>query len=323
MHFKVYSKYFYSKLDNNSKKVYNRILDGWLNFKEFITISSLNGKVGYKDIFRYIYDDNPELFYVDFAKVSVAFAPFASIVSAKMLYSKTQCERIKHDIEDVVIKVEKLCKTCNDKEKVIHDFLVQNVKYSSDLYVDDAYSIKGALLDGSAVCEGYARAFKLLCDAVEIPCIMVSGMATDSNGTTEKHAWNIVRKNKNNYHVDVTWNCGIHTVSGVPLYYNVPDEYISKDHIWQKNVWPNCIDSSEIDKLIIPVNGKKSVRDALVNMSKIKKSVFAVRFNRKFESTRDVMNMIDVVMATASINIASFSATYYPALDCAIIWFNY
>lgn len=58
-------------------------------------------------------------------------------------------------------------------------------------------------------------------------------------------------------------------------------------------------------------------------MSKIKKPVFAIRFNTKFELTRDVMNMIDGVMAMVSINIASFSATYHPALDCAIIWFNY
>lgn len=323
MHFKVHSKYFYSKLDNSGKKVYEKILDGWLNYKESITISGFNGKVDYKDIFRYVYDDNPELFYIDFNRVSVMFAPFTSIVSMKMLYPKSRCEQIKQDIANVVLQVERLCKPGVDKERVVHDYLVQNVTYSTDLYAADAHNIKGALIDGSAVCEGYARAFKLLCDAVEVPCIMVSGTATDSNGTTEKHAWNIVRKNKNNYHVDVTWNCGINAVSGVPLYYNVPDDYISKDHIWQKNLWPNCLDSSEIDKHIIPVNGKKSLREALVKMSQIKKSVFAVRFNRKFESTRDVMNMIDAVMTTVPIIVASFSATYHPSLDCAIIWFNY
>lgn len=323
MHFKVHSKYFYSKLDNSGKKVYEKILDGWLNYKESITISGFNGKVDYKDIFRYVYDDNPELFYIDFNRVSVMFAPFTSIVSMKLLYPQSRCEQIKQDIADVVLKVERLCKPGVDKERVVHDYLVQNVSYSTDLYAADAHNIKGALIDGSAVCEGYARAFKLLCDAVEVPCIMVSGTATDSNGITEKHAWNIVRRNKNNYHVDVTWNCGINTVSGVPLYYNVPDDYISKDHIWQKNLWPNCSDSSEIDKHIIPVSGKKSLREALIKMSQTKKYVFAVRFNKKFESTRDVMNMIDAVMATAPINVASFSATYHPALDCAFIWFNY
>ena len=34
MHFKVYSKYFYSKLDNSGKKVYDKILEGWLNYSK-------------------------------------------------------------------------------------------------------------------------------------------------------------------------------------------------------------------------------------------------------------------------------------------------
>jgi len=323
VHFKVHSKYFYSKLDNNGKKVYDKILDGWLTYKESITISGFNGKVDYKDIFRYVYDDNPELFYVDFNRVSVMFAPFTSIVSMKLLYPKSHCEQMKRDIYDVISKVETLCRSSKDKEKTVHDFLVNNVTYSSDLYATDAHSIKGALLDGSAVCEGYARAFKLLCDAVEVPCIMISGTATDSNGNSEKHAWNIVRKNKKNYHVDVTWDCGINAVKGIYLYYNVPDEYISKDHIWKRNIWPACNDSSEIDKQIIPVIGKKSMREALVTMSKERRRVFALRFNRKFESTQDVMNMVNEVMASTNICITSFSTTYHPSLDCAIIWFNY
>ncbi len=323
MHFKVHSKFFYSKLDSSGKKVYDKILDAWLNYKESVTISGFNGKVNYQDIFRYVYDDHPELFYIDFNRVSVMFAPFTSVVSMKMLYPKDRCEQMKRDIADVVSKVERLCAASKDKEKTVHDYLVQNVSYSTDLYASDAHSIKGALLDGSAVCEGYARAFKLLCDAVELPCILINGTATDSNGNTEKHAWNIIRKNKTNYHVDVTWDCGIHTVSGIPLYYNVPDEYISRDHIWQKNIWPKCSDSSEIDKQIVPVVGKKSLKETLINMSKARKDVFAVRFNRKFDSTQSVMNMIDEVMSNTVIHIASFSATYHPSLDCAIIWFNY
>ncbi len=323
VHFKVYSKFFYSKLDNNSKKVYDKILDGWLNYKESVTISGFNGKVDYKDILRYVYDDHPELFYVDFNKVSVMFAPFTSIVSMKMLYPKEQCEQIKQDIAEVVLKVERMCKPDTDREKVVHDYLSQNVMYSSAPYAVSAHNIKGALIDRSAVCEGYARAFKLLCDAVEIPCIIINGTAIDSNGNKEKHAWNIVRMKKNNYHVDVTWDCGINATSGVPLYYNVPDEYIAKDHIWQRDIWPSCSDSSELNKQIVPVVGKKSLRDTLINMSKDRKKVFAVRFNRKFESTRSVMNMIDEVMISASLNIASFSATYYQTLDCAIVWFNY
>lgn len=323
MHFKVYSKYFYSKLDNSGKKVYDKILEGWLNYKESITISGFSGKENYREILQYVYDDHPELFYVDLNKVSVMFSPFTAIVSMRLIYPEPRCEQMKRDIYDVITRVVTLCKNSRDKEKTVHDFLVNNVSYSSDLYAVDAHSIKGALLDGSAVCEGYARAFKLLCDAVEVPCIMINGTATDSNGISEKHAWNIVRRNKNNYHVDVTGDCSINAVKGIYLYYNVSDEYISKDHVWARNVWPSCTDSSEIDKQIIPVVGKKSMRDALVAMRKERRNVFALRFNRKFESTQAVMNMVSEVISTASIFVSSFSITYRPSLDCAIVWFDY
>lgn len=52
------------------------------------------------------------------------------------------------------------------------------------------------------VCEGYARALKLICDELEIPCVLVSGM-----GENENHMWNYVKlENGYWYAMDVTWN---------------------------------------------------------------------------------------------------------------------
>ena len=69
-----------------------------------------------------------------------------------------------------------------------------------------------SVLDGKdetkAVCAGYARAFKYLCDLSTfksdwIDCQIVSGTTTDSN---VGHMWNIVRMNDGeNYVVDPTW----------------------------------------------------------------------------------------------------------------------
>lgn len=323
MHFKVHSKFFYSKLDNNEKRIYDKILDGWLNYKESITITGFNGKVDYKNIFRYIYDDHPELFYIDFNRVSVMHAPLATIVSMKTLYSATACEKIKKDISVVIEKVVNLCSNSLDKEKTIHDYLAQNVRYSSDVYSLEAHDVKGALLDGEAVCEGYARSFKLLCDAVEIPCIMIHGTATHSNGDSESHAWNIVRRRKNNYHVDVTWNRNTNNIPDIPLYYNLSDEYIEKDHTWEPRIWPKCMDSTEADKMIVPVIGKKRLQATIVNMAKNKKNIFAVRFNRKFSSTQEVVNVIASIISLCDVPVSSFSAVYHESLDCAVIRFVY
>ncbi len=61
------------------------------------------------------------------------------------------------------------------------------------------------------VCEGYAKAFKYLCDRTgfndnSIDCICVQGWGGSNGNTMEAHMWNVVHMDDGyNYHVDVTW----------------------------------------------------------------------------------------------------------------------
>lgn len=73
-------------------------------------------------------------------------------------------------------------------------------KSDSDHY-PTAYHAYGALMNGKAVCQGYAYAFKLLCDRAQIPCWIVTGTYG-----SEPHAWNYVWLDGNYYLVDVTWD---------------------------------------------------------------------------------------------------------------------
>ena len=53
-----------------------------------------------------------------------------------------------------------------------------------------------------AVCEGYAEAFKLICDREAIPCITIVGL-----GNGGGHKWNYVKMDDGNwYGMDVTWD---------------------------------------------------------------------------------------------------------------------
>ena len=93
-------------------------------------------------------------------------------------------------------------------EKIIevHDWMVENIEYDTNLVAEEPYSISGALTEGRAVCEGYARAFKYIMDELNIPCVLVSGIGTNSAGETESHAWNYVQLDGNWYAIDVTWD---------------------------------------------------------------------------------------------------------------------
>ena len=70
---------------------------------------------------------------------------------------------------------------------------------SSQYIPDSSFSAYGVFVEEIAVCQGYALAYKLLCDRVGIECYMVT---SDSMN----HAWNIVWLDGSWYHVDATWD---------------------------------------------------------------------------------------------------------------------
>ena len=90
--------------------------------------------------------------------------------------------------------------------KMVHDYLVDNLSYDTSISKPHIYNIYGALINKEAVCEGYARAFKYLLDNMDIPCILVVGKATNTQGKSENHAWNYVQSNGTWYAVDTTWD---------------------------------------------------------------------------------------------------------------------
>lgn len=90
------------------------------------------------------------------------------------------------------------------KVKSIHDSIAASVTY--DTGATHAYDAYGALIDGKAVCEGYAEAFKLLCDRENIPCVLVTGTGVTSE-SSGAHMWNYVQMEDGIwYAVDVTWD---------------------------------------------------------------------------------------------------------------------
>lgn len=87
-----------------------------------------------------------------------------------------------------------------DKIKKIHDYIVNHTDY-----IDGGYTAYNALIDGGAVCEGYALLFYEMCQEANIPCRLVSGTAYGSRGEGN-HAWNVVEVDGTWYNMDVTWD---------------------------------------------------------------------------------------------------------------------
>lgn len=92
------------------------------------------------------------------------------------------------------------------KVKAIYDYICSNVSYDYTNLNDDTYIQKytayAALIDKTAVCQGYASLlYRIVLDA-GVDARVISG---DAGGP---HAWNIVRLNGKYYNLDSTWDAG-------------------------------------------------------------------------------------------------------------------
>ena len=120
-----------------------------------------------------------------------------------------------------------------ERELILHDRLADHIAYEDGDRVHDAY---GALINGKAVCEGYTKAFQYLLQKVGIQSFMATG-----TGNGGKHAWNIVRIDGKYYNVDLTWDD--QESDTFHAYFNLTDERIKEDHIFDTTVYkmPECI----------------------------------------------------------------------------------
>ena len=87
----------------------------------------------------------------------------------------------------------------------IHDYLCTHVSYKENSYAHTAAGV--FLKNREVVCEGYAKAFKILCGRFGIPAVLIPGGALKSNGTREGHMRNYVQMEDGFwYMLDTTWD---------------------------------------------------------------------------------------------------------------------
>ena len=87
--------------------------------------------------------------------------------------------------------------------KSIHDYISKFTYYDLQARFDN--SALGAVVEPGVVCEGYAEAFKIMCDRLDIPCVCVFGnfIPEENSG----HMWNYVKMEDDIwYAMDVTWD---------------------------------------------------------------------------------------------------------------------
>lgn len=111
------------------------------------------------------------------------------------------------------------------KSNVIYDYITENVVYDYENLYDDSHLLKytayAALVNGVAVCQGYATLYYRLARECGLQTRVVVGR---SHG--ENHAWNIVKIGQYYYYLDSTWDAGMTEYD----YYLVGSTQFTMDH---------------------------------------------------------------------------------------------
>lgn len=242
--------YGYRNLSNDKSLDLYNCIDSNIQNKSPFTIKC-DGLASDKQISEAIMaykNDHPEVFWI---KDYFEYYNDGSNTFVKISYNMSE-EKLAAAKQEFTEKVDEIIASVpTDKneyeiEKYINNYIIENCVYDVDAVAND--NVKGnendaygAIVEGSAVCEGYARAFQLLCNSVGIECVNIVGNAG------EPHQWNCVKIDNEWYQIDVTWNDADEQGEiSYNRYFNLTDKKISKTHKVAK-IFKETTDEEYID----------------------------------------------------------------------------
>lgn len=238
------SKYYFSRLTDGEKNLYNRICEALLRFEPALSVHAGMGKeftVDAQKIVTAVLFDNPVFFYLNRHQIITKQTPMYIQLIFQYDYTKEEAEKLWAEVEK---RIELFIKNSIKpemsllaKQLKVHNFLY-SIHTAEEPYDKDCFSVVGALLRDRCVCEGFAKTYKLLCDRLGIASIVVVGEALRPNGQKEPHSWNITRIKGVTAHTDAAWDSRF---GGAAYdYFNLSDADIAADHSFDAEFYPKC-----------------------------------------------------------------------------------
>lgn len=297
-------KYYYSHLLNsNEQKICDLIIEAIQKIKHSLVLRFFKiTKEVFNKIFEVINLDFPELYYFDISRTHIIYIGFTIKIQFGYLYSNNAIISINKTIEKQLSILNNKIALERSKlniEKMIHDYLVSEVTYVKAEIAEAKYhNIVGVFLDKTAVCEGYAKAFKYLCELNGVLCLVVAGNAINNiSKLKEPHSWNIVKLGSYGCcHVDVTWDsCFYHSGVSHYVFFNQTDQDMMADHSWDRGKIPRC--SVKFEKEITYCETAKQLEDAICRNIKDGILIFSLKVKKNFSGNEEVLAFTQKVIA--------------------------
>ena len=204
-----------------------------VTFTEPVLDEEYDGSIAQRAWDAFVYD-HPEIFWIDISGTTnqgVGYGQYFYTMTLRLQdaqagtssynrYYRTHPDELKSDQAQMLAQARAVAKqaaelgTRYEQIAYIHDWLAANNRYNDTAAADLsryplAHQAVSALVpdrEGGPVCDGYSKAFQLICDLLDIPCVCISGTGI-SGGKAGSHMWNAVQMEDGKcYGVDVTWD---------------------------------------------------------------------------------------------------------------------
>ena len=198
-----HQEYYFKQLTEEEQRVYRELLKGIrVREKEFYLTISDDDSIDRS--YHAVLKDHPEIFWVHnrekIYKTTYSDSDYC-VFTPGYTYTDSEIDEIQTAMEQSFQEVRALIpEDASDYEKVriVYTYVIDHTQYQTG---EDDQSIAGVFWKKSAVCAGYAGAVQYLLERLDIPCIYVDG---STKGSTEGHAWDIVKIGQEYYYVDAT-----------------------------------------------------------------------------------------------------------------------
>lgn len=311
-------KYYYShSLTDKERKICDLIIEGLEHRRKSITLIGTNcSNTSIVKILKVIDLDFPEYFFLNITATKIWNIGLKTKIDIGYLYSINEIAAIEKQIAqkyNIIANSAIQGKSFQKKENALYTYLVKNVHYAEGTLSNPRlHNIVGALVDGIAVCEGYAKAFQYLCNKQGVLCMVVTGEATNAiDGTRGLHAWNIVRVHKKGCcHVDVTWDsCFYHNGSSQYIFFNQTDQDMMTDHSWDQSIVPKC--DVAVGEMIEYCETAKQLENAICNNIKGGRLIFNLKVKKNFSGNEEVLTTThEIIERHSELMIKQYIVSY-------------
>ena len=250
--------FYYEALNQTGKGVFKKILRAAEHGMLSVPLPGVFHIEAVEKALEALSFDHPELFYIDFSQVLFTRTAAGMRVDLGALMPPGKRDASVRRLAQITAESLRQMHLSGGEsaEQIylrVHNRLVHTVTYDESAASDpkkkpNAFTAYGALAEGKAVCEGIAKAFRLLCACAGAADVMLiqGTSACEGRGQMTAHAWNAVRTGDGWAHIDVTWDLNLSAECGRNRYdyHMIPDEWIRTDHHFRAEQECRCADES-------------------------------------------------------------------------------